>query len=484
MNYRLVLNSLGKALLVETLCFLPSLIVSWIYREDTWVAFLQVILVTAVVGGLLSFIKPKQTHFYPRDAFAVTAFAWIVLSAFGALPFVLSGSIPHYVDAFFETVSGFTTTGSTILTDVETMPKSILFWRSFTHWIGGMGVLVLVMAILPSVQGTSLHILRAESTGPSPGKVVPKMGETAKILWIIYITLSALMVTFLLAGGMPLFDTLIHTFGTAGTGGFSNRALSVGAYQNNYYTWVITIFMFLFGVNLSLYWALAKGNFKNFFKDEELRFYFFTVLIATLLITWNLRTEGFFTSIGESLTHSAFQVSTIITTTGFSTTNFDLWPVFSKTILVILMFIGASAGSTAGGIKCVRFVLIFKTIKREITRNTHPRSVATVKLNGRTVDEGIISGVMTFFALYLIIFTTALLAISLEGKDLVTSFTAVATTINNVGPGLGLVGPMGSFAEFSAASKLIFSLCMLVGRLEIFPILLLFVPSFWKKHSI
>ncbi len=483
MNSRLVFKSIGTAILVEAGCLLPSLFVA-LYFGENYRAFLYTMLILAVVGFGLTRLKPKIKQLYPRDGFAITALSWILLSAFGALPFVFSGTIPNYIDALFETISGFTTTGSTILTNVETMPQSLLFWRSFTHWIGGMGVLVLMLAIMPSVRSTSLHIMKAESTGPSPGKVVPRLGDTAKILWVIYTAFSTVMVLLLLLGGMPLFDSLIHMFGTAGTGGFSNHNLSIGHYENSYFSWVITAFMVLFGVNFSLYWAALKGNLKTLLKDEELRFYLLTILAAIILISVNLSQAGLYQTVTETVRHASFQVSTIVSTTGFSTTDFNLWPVFSKIILVLLMFIGSSAGSTAGGIKCVRFVILFKVIRREITRITHPRSVRTILINGRSIDESLVSSVLTYFGLYICLTAAAVLAVAWDSQDLVTATTAVFATINNIGPGLAAVGPVGSFQDFSHFSKLVLSACMLIGRLEIYPILLLFLPSFWKRQSI
>lgn len=483
MNLRLLINNLGKTLLLLAACMLPSLLVALLYGDRTIPAFLLVMAGCVGVGLPLLRVPLRQSRLFPRDGLAITAFAWLTFSAIGALPFVLTGAIPSYIDAFFETVSGFTTTGSTILTQIEALPHSILFWRSFTHWIGGMGVLVLLLAILPSVQGTSLHIMRAESTGPQPGKVAPRMSDTARILWRIYLTLSLLMFLALLLAGMPLFDSFIHVFGTAGTGGFSNHSESIGYFNSTRITVIVSFFTLLFGVNLSLYLLVAKRDFKSFVKDEELRFYTTVVFVAIALITADLYREGIFTSFAESLTHAGFQVTTIISTTGFSSTDFDLWPTFSKTLLLILMFIGSSAGSTAGGIKCIRFVILGRILRREFMRTTHPRSVQTIRFNGHIVEESIVREVANFFALYLFSFTAGLILISLDGKDLVTTISSVAATLNNVGPGLQLVGPTASYAHFTARSKIVFSALMLLGRLEIYPILLLLFPSVWKKHS-
>lgn len=482
MNIRMILKSIGIVIITEGVCMIPSLLVSLIYHEGAAFAFAVSILTSFVAGFLLYKIPIKNGNFYARDGFALVAFSWIAVSVFGAVPFVISKAIPSFIDALFETVSGFTTTGSTILQEVESLPKGILFWRSFTHWIGGMGILVLTLAVLPSVGASFLHIMRAESTGPSTEKLVPKLGQTAKILYTIYTVMTAIMVIVLLIAGMPLYDALIHTFGSAGTGGFSSRNLSVGAYNNVYIEVIITVFTILFGVNFSLYYKLIKGDIRGFLKDEELRFYFGTIIVSIILITIDLYTHGFF-SLGQSLRHSSFQVGTIITTTGYSTTDFNLWPTFSKIILVILMFFGSCAGSTAGGIKCIRIVLLLKAAKRDIARIIHPRVVHTVKLNHKVIDEDTLSGTLTFYFTYMTIFAVSTLLVSLDGKDMISTVTAVVTTICNVGPGLGIVGPMGNFSSFSPFSKLIFCFNMITGRLEILPMLVLLSPKAWKKGS-
>ena len=483
MNYRMIGKSIGNLLLVEAACMLPSLLISLIYPESDATAFAAAIALTTAAGFLLSRLKSNTGGLYARDGFAIVALGWILLSAFGALPFLLSGAIPRVEDALFESISGFTTTGASILREVESLPRGILFWRSFTHWMGGMGVLVMMIAIMPSVKANTIHILKAESPGPTPGKLVPKVSQTAKILYLIYILLTATQVVFLVAGGMPLYDSLVHSFSTAGTGGFSSRNLSVAAYGSDYIEIVITVFMFLFGVNFTLYYTAFKGGLKNALHDEELRVYFFTVVGATALIAINVYSQVYRT-LGESVQHAAFQVSSLITTTGFATADFNLWPVLSQLILLLIMFIGASAGSTGGGIKVVRVVVLFKVIKRELTRVIHPRAVRTIKLNGRLVDEEVVSGVMAFFYFYILIFVAAVLTVALEGEDIVTTVTSVIATLNNVGPGLGRVGPMGNFADLSVLSKAVLSLCMLIGRLEIYPIMLLMFPSFWKRGSI
>jgi trk system potassium uptake protein TrkH len=478
----MIFKSLGIVIGIEALCMVPSLIVSLIYAQQDFRAFIYSILITTVVAILMYRIKVKTSNFYARDGFAVVALAWILLSLFGSLPFLISGSIPSPVNAFFESVSGFSTTGSTILEDIEILPRGILFWRSFTHWIGGMGVLVLTLAVLPSVGAGSFHIMKAEATGPSTEKLVPKLGQTAKILYAIYTVMTTIQVILLLLAKMPLYDALIHAFGSAGTGGFSIKNLSVGAYGNIAAEIIITVFCFLFGINFSLYFQLLKGNLRNFFRDEEFRFYTGTVIIATIVIAIQLIANGIYT-IGESFRHSSFQVVTIITTTGYSTTDFNLWPSFSKLILIILMFFGASAGSTGGGMKCIRIVMLLKVARREVAKIIHPRAIHTVKSGGRVVDEQTLSETSAYFFIYFLIFTVSILFISLDGKDLATTVTSVIAAISNIGPGLEAVGPMGNFSDFSGLSKLVLSFCMIAGRLELIPMLILFSPQSWRKVS-
>jgi trk system potassium uptake protein TrkH len=479
----MILKSLGSVLCVEAVCMVPSLLVSVVYRQGDTTALLVSIIILALVGLGLRCIKPAANEIYARDGFAIVALGWLLVSIFGALPFLISGAIPSVTDAFFESASAFSTTGASILREVEGLPKGVLFWRSFAHWMGGMGVLILMLAILPSVKANTLYIMKAESPGPSPEKFVPKIGQTAKILYTIYIAMTVLEVIFLLAGGMSLYDSLIHAFGTASTGGFSSRNASVGAYNSVYIDAVITIFMFMFGVNFTIHYVVLKGNAESILRDEELKYYFGIVMTAIVLIVLN--TYGtVFHSIGEAVRYSSFQVSSIITTTGYATADFALWPIFSQCILVLLMFIGASAGSTGGGMKCLRIILLIKIIKREVTKIIHPKSVQTVKINGRVVDEEILSGVMAFFFIYIAIFAASVMIVSLDNKDMVSTATAVVSCLSNIGPGLGKVGPTGNYADFSNISKTVMSLCMIIGRLEIYPILLLFTPTFWKRVNI
>ena len=477
MNLRMIGFVLGRILLTEAGLLVLPLVTALLYGEPLlpWLVTMGLLVLW---GGLLSRRRPERTALYARDGFAAVALAWILMSAFGALPFVLSGDIPHYVDAFFETVSGFTTTGASILTDVEILSRSGLLWRSFTHWVGGMGVLVFVMAILPMSDGHTKHILRAEMPGPTAGKLVSRMSDTAKILYGIYFAMTAVMILLLLLGGMNLFDACVHAFGTAGTGGFSSRALSIGAYESTYLDIVTGVGMLAFGVNFNLYFFLLAGRFRDVLKSEELWAYLGIVGFSTVTIAANIL--HIYGSVGTSLRHAFFQVSSIITTTGYATVNFDQWPGYANTVLVLLMFIGGCAGSTGGGLKVTRIVTMAKAAFADMRKMLHPNAVIRVRMEGRALPEKQVRGVQAYFSLYMLLFGISWLLLSLEGFDLLSTFTALASCINNIGPGLGMVGPMGSFAAFSPASKLLLSFDMLAGRLEIFPMLLLFAPSLWR----
>ena len=470
---------IGRILVTEAALLVLPLIVALLHGEAAY-PFLIPMALLVMIGLLLSMHRPARTALYARDGLAIVALAWIAVSAFGALPFVLSGDVPFYVDAFFETVSGFTTTGASILTEVEPLSRGGLFWRSFTHWVGGMGVLVFVMAILPMSDGHGMHIMRAEVPGPTVGKLVSRMSDTAKILYGIYLALTLVEIVLLLVGGMPLFDACIHAFGSAGTGGFSCRNLSVGAYQNPYFDIVIGIFMLLFGVNFNLYYFLLIGRFRDVFHSEELRSYLLIVAAAVAAITVDI--VHLYDSVSTSLCHAFFQVSSIITTTGFATTDFNAWPTFSKGILVVLMFVGACAGSTGGGIKVARIVILVKASYCDMRRMLHPNAVSTVRFEGKPLTDRNLRSVHLFLTVYILVFTVSFLLLSLEQFDLITTFTALAACINNIGPGLEVVGPMGNFSAFSPWSKLLLSFDMLVGRLEIFPMLLLCAPSIWKRR--
>ena len=479
MNYRMIGYVIGRILMTEAALLMLPGITALLYGESL-LPFAVTALLLVAAGLVLGWKKPARTALYARDGFAVVALAWIIMSAFGALPFVLSGDIPSYVDAFFETVSGFTTTGASILTEVESLSRSGLFWRSFTHWVGGMGVLVFVMAILPMTDGHGMHLMRAEVPGPSVGKLVSRMSDSAKILYGIYLAMTLLEIVLLVLGGMPLFDACIHSFGSAGTGGFSSRNLSVGAYNSPYFDVVIGIFMLLFGVNFNLYYFLLIRRFRDVLKSEELRAYLLIVGAAVVAIAVDI--SHLYGSALTSLRHAFFQVSSIITTTGYATVDFNLWPTFSKGILVVLMFVGACAGSTGGGIKVARVVILVKSALADMRKMLHPNAVSTVRFEGKPLPERNLRGVHVFISVYLLVFTVSFLLLSLEDFDLITTFTALAACINNIGPGLELVGPTGNFSAFSPAAKLLLSFNMLVGRLEIFPMLLLVAPSIWKRR--
>ena len=481
MNTRMIGFVLGRILLTEAgLLVLPA-ITAALYGEILW-PWIASIILTAACGGALSSRKPERTALYAKDGFVTVALAWLAMSAFGALPFVLCGAIPHYVDAFFETVSGFTTTGASILTAVEPLSRGSLFWRSFTHWVGGMGVLVFVMAILPMSDGHSMHILRAEMPGPTAGKLVSRMSDTAKILYSIYLAMTVVMIVLLLLGGMDLFDASVHAFGTAGTGGFSSRNLSIGAYNSAYIDLVTGIGMLAFGVNFNLYYFLLVRRFRDVLKSEELWAYLGIVAFSTVTIAASIR--HLYGGVGTSLRHAFFQVSSIITTTGYATVDFDQWPGYAKTVLVLLMFVGGCAGSTGGGLKVTRVVTLVKAAFMDMRKMIHPNAVVNVRMEGRAMPEKQVRGVQAYFSVYMLLYAVSWLLLSLDGFDLISTFTALAACINNIGPGLGLVGPTGNFFAFSPWAKLLLSFDMLAGRLEIFPMLLLFAPSLWKKNRI
>ena len=478
MNYKIIAYTLGWVLNIEAACLVLPLICSVIYKEPT-VGILGICIILCLVFGILLTIKsPKNKAIYAKEGFVTVALAWIVMSIFGSLPFVLSGYIPSFVDALFETVSGFTTTGASILSDVEALPKSLLFWRSFTHWIGGMGVLVFLIAILPLSGGNNMHLIKAESTGPSVGKIVPKVKSTAKILYGLYILLTVIEIVLLLVYGLDIFSAITLSFGTAGTGGFGVLNSSIGDYSAPIQI-IITIFMFLFGVNFSLYYLLLLGKVRDVLKSSELKTYFAIVTISTILICINC--ADMFESISDALRHSAFQVASIITTTVYSTCDFDLWPSFSKTILVLLMFIGACAGSTGGGIKVSRIIILFKSIIKEVKLAVHPKSTHKITMDGHILEHNVIRVTNVYMASFIAIFVVSLLIASLDNFDFTTNFTAVSAMINNIGPGLAGVGPTQNFSQFSVITKLTFILDMLIGRLEIFPIMVLFSPYTWRK---
>ncbi len=480
MNYRAISYTVGRILQLEAALFVVPMIVSIIYQESSSViAFLISSAIALAAGLLLTYILGKNDKLiFAKEGFAIVAIAWICLSVVGALPFLISGQIESFADAFFETVSGFTTTGASILDNVGALSKGMLFWRSFTHWLGGMGVLVFIMAIFPQDTGRNIHIMRAEMPGPIVGKLVPRIKDTAKILYLIYIVMTAIEVMFLLAGGMTLYESLLYSFGTAGTGGFGIKVDSLSSYSS-YLQWVITIFMLLFGINFNLYYLILIRQFKPVAKSTELWIYLAIVVFAGTVITINIL--PLYSGLGEAVKHAFFQVASIITTTGYSTADFNLWPSASKAVLLILMFIGGCAGSTSGGIKVSRYIIAVKAIFRDIKHMIHPSAISSVKFEGKKIDDKTRHGVSTYFAVYFMIFWIIFFFISFEPFNFETNFSAVATCLNNIGPGFGMVGPAASFAGYSIPAKILLSFAMLLGRLEIFPILMMLVPSFWKR---
>ncbi len=481
MNYRIISSILGRILAIEAGLLLAPLAVAALYGEPV-LPFVWTILLCLAGAGLLLALGRKHTgSLRPREGFVSVALSWLVISLFGALPFVFSGAIPNYISALFEIISGFTTTGASVLPEVEVVPKGVLFWRSFSHFVGGMGVLVFMMAILPTDDEHSMHLLRAEVPGPVKGKLVPKMRDTARVLYVIYCVMTAVEVVLLLAGGLGLFDALTTAFGTAGTGGFGVRNASIGAYNSAYVDVVVGVFMMLFGVNFNLYYiVLVKRSLKGL-KSQELGLYLLVIAAATVTIALNILNlyDGFF----QALRYAFFQVSSIITTTGFATADFNVWPSYSRALLVLLMLMGACAGSTGGGTKVARLVILGKSVWAEIKKLLFPRAVNRVTLDGERLEAGAIHNTMIFYMLYTVIALGAFLLLSLEGFDLETTFTSVVSCLSNIGPGLGLVGPTGNFAIWSGASKLVLSLCMLLGRLEIFPVITLFAAGVWGRKN-
>ena len=479
MNRRMVFYTVGRISLAAAVLLLLPALVSLIYLESSgWSFLITIAIALALSGALTRLSRPSSDVIYAREGFAIVALGWLLTALLGALPFFLSGEIPSFIDAFFESVSGLTTTGASILTDVESLSHGILFWRSFTHWIGGMGVLIFIMAIIPNLADRSIHIVRAEMPGPVVGKLVPRVKDTAKILYIIYIAMTLVQIAFLLFGGMSLFESIVHAFATAGTGGFGIKADSIAGYSP-YLQWVITVFMLIFGVNFNLYYLILVRRARSALRSGELWCYIGIVAVSTVVILFNILPQ--FGSAGEALRHSAFQVSSIITTTGYSTADFNLWPGLSKGILFLLLFIGGCAGSTAGGLKMSRAIMLVKMVGREFRRMLHPRSVSTVRFEGKSVDTSTLSSVSTYFVIYMICILAVFLLISPEPFGFETNFSAAVTCFNNVGPGLGTVGPAGSFAAYSSFSKLVLSMAMLLGRLEIFPLILALSPRSWIK---
>ena len=480
MNYGVVIYVLGWIMDIEAACMMLPCLVAVIYGEREGLSFLYVAMAALLLGTIIILKKPKDMKFYLKEGFVTTALSWIILSVVGALPFVLNGDIPNFTNALFETVSGFTTTGSTLVSDVEALSHASLFWRSFTHWIGGMGVLVFLLAILPMAGGSNMNLMKAESPGPSVGKLVPKVRDTAFYLYAIYFVMTVIEVVLLLFGGMNPFESLTISFGTAGTGGLSIWNDSIAG-CTVYQQWVIGVFMVLFGVNFTFYFLLVSGRIKQAFKIEEVRIYLAIIVFAVVTIAINIYDK--IGSIGGTIRHSFFQVGSIITTTGYGTMDFDQWPAYSKTVLVMLMFVGACAGSTGGGIKVSRFIVVSKTVKKEIVSFLFPKSVKKIKMEDKVIGHETLRSINVYFMTYMMIFAFSLLLVSLENKDMTSNFTAVAATFNNIGPGLSQVGPTHTFEAYSTFSRYVFMFDMLAGRLELFPILLLFSPSVWKRKK-
>lgn len=481
MNKSIIRFIIGRILKIEALLMIAPVVVSLIYQEDSLYqfSFLIVILALFFIGSLLCRGEVNKRQLYAKEGFIIVSLSWIVLSFFGSLPFVISGDIPSLIDAFFETSSGFTTTGSSILTDVEVLAHSMLFWRSFTHLVGGMGVLVFALAVMPQTGSESVHIMKAEVPGPVFGKVVAKLSSSARILYLIYLSMTAVMVILLLFGGMNLFDALLHAFGTAGTGGFGVRNGSLLSYDSAYIDVVLSVGMILFGINFNLYYLILIGHIKEAFSSEELRWYFAIIVSAVLLICLNIYTT--YESIWMMIRDVFFSVSSIITTTGFSTVDFGKWPLFSRMIILLLMFIGGCAGSTAGGLKVSRVSLLVKSAIAEFKRMSQPNRIVVIKHEKKTIERDTIRSVINYFLVYLVIFITLVLIISLDFNDFESAFSTIASTFNNIGPGLGQVGPMGGYSGLSNWSKIVLSFVMIAGRLEIFPIIILFSSRTWRR---
>ena len=479
MNYKMVMNIIGKVMIIEAVLLFFPIFVGFIYSENTFLAFLVPVLGLLAIGIPLSLIKLKDRTIYAKEGFVIVALSWIIMSLFGAIPFVISASIPNYIDAFFETVSGFTTTGGSILTDVESLGMSIQFWRLFTHWIGGMGVLVFVLAILPASDSGIMHVFRAEAPGPSVGKLVSKLTFTARILYGIYMVLTIVEMVFLLLGGMPVFDSVVTAFSTAGTGGFGIKNDSIAGYNSVYIEMVIAVFMLLFSVNFNLFYLILIGNFSKVLRNEELRTFLIIVVVATVSVAINLLSTGL--KFWSAIRYSFFQVSSISSTTGFATTDFNEWPAYSKAVILFLTIVGATAGSTGGGIKVSRLIILVKSSYKDVKKMLHPRSVVATRFEGQPLERSVERGVRTYFILWIMLVVLGTLILSLDYNEVFTNFSATLACIGNVGPGFNAVGPLGNYSAYSYFSKIFLSLLMLAGRLEIFPMIILFSPITWKK---
>lgn len=480
MNYGIIVYILGWVMSLESLLMMLPSVCAAVYGEKTGFSFLLVAAIFLAIGLLIIFKKPKNQQFFTKEGFTTVGLSWLIISVIGALPMYISGQIPSFVDALFETVSGFTTTGSSVVNNVEALDKCTNLWRCLTHWIGGMGVLVFLLAVVPMAGGNNSSLMRAESPGPSVGKLVPKMKDSSKILYCLYLGLTLLCFITLLIAKMPVYDAICTSVGTAGTGGFGIKCDSLAGYSAAI-QWIVTVFMILFGVNFNFYFFLILGRNKlNAFKIEEVKWYFIIILSSIALITWNI--HSMYSGLGHAARDASFSVGAVITTTGFATADFNLWPPLSQNLLVMIMFVGACAGSTGGGIKVSRFIILFRAVKQEIYSFIHPRSVKTIKMDGKAVDKSVISSVLKFMITYMFLFVTSLVIISFNGFDIVTNFTSVTATLNNIGPGLSMVGPTGNFAHFSILSKFVLMFDMLAGRLELYPMLILFSPALWRKR--
>ena len=480
MNYRMVIHTVGQVVLVDAGLLTLPLLVCVYYGESAFWGYLFAIAVALALGSCMTLLfRPKKHVIFAREGFSIVSISWLLLSLISTIPFMLSGDIPRFADAFFESVSGFTTTGASIVPNVELLARGNLFWRALTHWIGGMGVLVLVTIISDKLPDRSMNILRAEMPGPIVGKLVPKTKDTTRILYTIYIVMTAIMVFLLRIGGMPLFDSIFHALATAGTGGFNMKADSLASYSP-YLQWVITVGMLAFGINFNIYFLVLLRRFSEAVKSIELRTYLGIAACATAIITWNI--SSLYQSFAESIRHAAFQVSSIITTTGFTSTDYSNWPGLSAAILLLLTFLGGCAGSTAGGLKVSRLVILFQMLRNEIRRMIHPRSVSVVRYEDKVVSEDVQHGTVTYFALYCLCMVFTFLLLSLEPFSMETNFSATVACFNNVGPGFDMVGPAGNFSAYSDFSKLVLSFTMLLGRLEIFPLLLTIAPSAWHRN--
>lgn len=479
MNHSMITYIVGFVLKFEATFMLLPCLVAVIYKENAGFSYLLMFVICISIGHILSHKKPKNQVFYAKEGFIMVALSWLVMSIFGAMPFIFTGEIPNFTDALFETISGFTTTGASILTDVEALSHCSLFWRSFTHWIGGMGVFVFILAVLPLAGGQNIHLLKSESPGPEVGKLVPRLRHTSLILYGIYFIMTIIQIVLLIIAKMPLFDAITISFGTAGTGGFGIKNDSMAGYSVHIQN-IVTIFMILFGVNFNAYYLLLRKKRGSILKMEELRWYFGIIAVSILIITLNIKDMT--TSVWSAFQQASFQVGSIITTTGYSTVDFNLWPSLSRNILLLIMMIGACAGSTGGGIKVSRIIILFKNFKKELQRFVHPRSVKRIKMDGKVVEPSIVHGVSVFLIAYIIIYAISCTIISLDNFGFETNFSAVAATLNNIGPGLEMAGPMSNFSVFSPLSKFVLMFDMLAGRLELFPMLLLFSPSIWKER--